>query len=126
MSSTKIKTYCRFCHAYCPMVATVEDNRLLALEPDTDNPVYGGYARLARLQDAQTARYLLKLLRSNAQLGLYYASFGTSKELEDRVLNHLYWNKYFESQKLPETAEAFAGRLQAGRAEMVRRRCAAL
>jgi len=43
MARDMIKTYCRFCHAYCPMVATVEDNRLLALEPDTDNPVYGGY-----------------------------------------------------------------------------------
>ncbi|MEZ5571525.1 MAG: molybdopterin-dependent oxidoreductase [Halioglobus sp.] len=43
MARTTIKTYCRFCHAYCPMKATVEDNRLLALEPDTENPVYGGY-----------------------------------------------------------------------------------
>ena len=43
MPQEKIKTYCRFCHAYCPMVATVKDNELLALEPDPDNPVYGGY-----------------------------------------------------------------------------------
>jgi anaerobic selenocysteine-containing dehydrogenase len=39
----EIKTYCRFCHAYCPMVATVEDNKLIDLQPDTDNEVYGGY-----------------------------------------------------------------------------------
>ncbi len=37
------KTYCRFCHAYCPMQAVVEDNRLVELRPDPDNPVYGGY-----------------------------------------------------------------------------------
>ncbi|MGB1141835.1 MAG: molybdopterin-containing oxidoreductase family protein, partial [Halioglobus sp.] len=43
MAQSTVKTYCRFCHAYCPMQATVEDNRLIALEPDTDNPVYGGY-----------------------------------------------------------------------------------
>jgi len=43
MSSETVRTYCRFCHAYCPMVATVADNRLLDLQPDTDNPVYGGY-----------------------------------------------------------------------------------
>ncbi|MEM9255016.1 MAG: molybdopterin-dependent oxidoreductase [Pseudomonadota bacterium] len=43
MSPTTVKTYCRFCHAYCPMLATVSDNRLIALEPDTDNPIYGGY-----------------------------------------------------------------------------------
>ncbi len=43
MAQKQIKTYCRFCHAYCPMVATVDDNRLIALAPDTDNEVYGGY-----------------------------------------------------------------------------------
>ncbi len=43
MARKEIKTYCRFCHAYCPMVATVENNRLLSVAPDTDNPVYGGY-----------------------------------------------------------------------------------
>lgn len=43
MPQEKIKTYCRFCHAYCPMEATVQDNRLIALEPDTSNEIYGGY-----------------------------------------------------------------------------------
>jgi anaerobic selenocysteine-containing dehydrogenase len=43
MSRKTVKTYCRFCHAYCPMQATVEDNRLIALEPDPSNEVYGGY-----------------------------------------------------------------------------------
>lgn len=43
MSRNTVKTYCRFCHAYCPMVATVEDNHLVDLQPDTDNVVYGGY-----------------------------------------------------------------------------------
>lgn len=43
MATKNVKTYCRFCHAYCPMVATVEDNRLIAIAPDTDNEIYGGY-----------------------------------------------------------------------------------
>lgn len=43
MATKTVKTYCRFCHAYCPMEATVEDNRLIALVPDTSNEVYGGY-----------------------------------------------------------------------------------
>lgn len=43
MASTTVKTYCRFCHAYCPMIATVEDERLIAIAPDTDNEIYGGY-----------------------------------------------------------------------------------
>ena len=36
------------------------------------------------------------------------------------MLNHLYWNKYFERDGLPRSAADFAGRLQAGRAEMVK------
>ncbi|MFK7977474.1 MAG: molybdopterin-dependent oxidoreductase [Halioglobus sp.] len=43
MTRKTVKTYCRFCHAYCPMEATVENNKLIALEPDTSNEVYGGY-----------------------------------------------------------------------------------
>ena len=43
MATEQVKTYCRFCHAYCPMVATVEDDRLIAIAPDTDNEIYGGY-----------------------------------------------------------------------------------
>ena len=43
MATKTVKTYCRFCHAYCPMEATVEDNRLIALVPDTSNEMYGGY-----------------------------------------------------------------------------------
>ena len=43
MATQEIKTYCRFCHAYCPMIATVEDNKLIAVKPDTDNEIYGGY-----------------------------------------------------------------------------------
>ena len=31
MASKTVKTYCRFCHAYCPMEATVEDNRLIRI-----------------------------------------------------------------------------------------------
>ena len=79
-----------------------------------------GYPRLARIADSANQRYLLKLLRSNKQLGLYYAAFGTAKQLEDRVLNHLYWNKFFAADKLPETAEAFTTTLQGGRSALVR------
>ncbi|MGI9287780.1 MAG: molybdopterin-containing oxidoreductase family protein [Pseudomonadales bacterium] len=43
MATRKVKTYCRFCHAYCPMVATAEDNRLVGIAPDPDNEIYGGY-----------------------------------------------------------------------------------
>ena len=79
-----------------------------------------GYARLARLQDARTSRYLIKLLRSNKRLGLYYAPFGTAQQLEDRVLNHLYWQVFFADQPLPTKAAEFTERIDKSRAELVR------
>ncbi|MFV8783146.1 molybdopterin-containing oxidoreductase family protein [Microbulbifer sp. SA54] len=42
----KVKTYCRFCHATCPMEVTVRDNRVIALAPDTNNTLFGGYTCL--------------------------------------------------------------------------------
>ena len=41
-----VKTYCRFCHATCPMEITVEGNKMVDLKPDTDNEVFGGYTCL--------------------------------------------------------------------------------
>ena len=38
------KTFCRYCHAYCPMIATVEDDgKVSSVKPDTSNEMYGGY-----------------------------------------------------------------------------------
>jgi len=53
MATRKVKTYCRFCHAYCPMEATVEDNRVIAVEPDTSNEIYGGYTCIKGRQLAE-------------------------------------------------------------------------
>ncbi|MBT4161342.1 MAG: molybdopterin-dependent oxidoreductase [Gammaproteobacteria bacterium] len=41
--TTSHKTFCRYCHAYCPMVAEVENGKVLSVKPDTDNEMYGGY-----------------------------------------------------------------------------------
>ena len=64
MPPKKIKTYCRFCHAYCPMEATVKDNKLIALEPDTDNPVYGGYTCIKGRQLIEQVDHPTRLQRS--------------------------------------------------------------
>lgn len=43
MTTTTHKTFCRYCHAYCPMLAEVSDGKVLSVKPDTDNEMYGGY-----------------------------------------------------------------------------------
>ena len=40
---TTHQTFCRYCHAYCPMLAEVEDGKVLSVKPDTSNAMYGGY-----------------------------------------------------------------------------------
>jgi anaerobic selenocysteine-containing dehydrogenase len=37
------RTFCRFCHANCAMLADVEDGRVVAVRGDPDDPVFGGY-----------------------------------------------------------------------------------
>ncbi len=46
MPSKTVKTYCRYCHANCPMEIEVEDNKLISLKPDIDNEIFGGYTCL--------------------------------------------------------------------------------
>lgn len=42
MVETK-KSFCRFCHAFCPIEVDVEDNKVIEVRGDASNPVYGGY-----------------------------------------------------------------------------------
>ncbi len=42
MPETK-KTFCRFCHVFCGLEVDVEDNRVIAVRGDHDNPVSEGY-----------------------------------------------------------------------------------
>ena len=42
MPETK-KTFCRFCHVFCGLEVDVEDNRVIAVRGDHDNPVTEGY-----------------------------------------------------------------------------------
>jgi anaerobic selenocysteine-containing dehydrogenase len=43
MKNKTNKTFCRYCHAYCPMEVDVEDGTVTAVRPDTSNTMYGGY-----------------------------------------------------------------------------------
>lgn len=42
MLETK-KTFCRFCHVFCGLEVDVEDNKVIAVRGDHDNPVSEGY-----------------------------------------------------------------------------------
>lgn len=42
MRETK-KSFCRFCYVYCPIQVDVEDNRVVAVRGEPDDPLYHGY-----------------------------------------------------------------------------------
>lgn len=41
---TEVTAICRFCHATCAMVATLENGQITKLIGDIDNPMYSGYS----------------------------------------------------------------------------------
>jgi anaerobic selenocysteine-containing dehydrogenase len=84
MASHKVKTYCRFCHAYCPMEAEVEDGRLLKLGPDTDNPVYGGYTCIKGRQLVEQTYHPQRLQASQKkQADSSFTDIPTSRALDE-------------------------------------------
>jgi anaerobic selenocysteine-containing dehydrogenase len=84
MATKKVKTYCRFCHAYCPMEATVENNRLLAIEPDTSNEVYGGYTCIKGRQLGEQIYHPTRLQQSQKkQADGSFAPIGSEQAMDE-------------------------------------------
>ena len=55
------RTFCRFCHANCAMLADVEDGKVIAVRGDPEDPVYGGYTCVKgrELPDSHNAAHRL-------------------------------------------------------------------
>jgi len=43
MAVETTKSFCRMCHAYCAIEVDVEDNKVVAVRGDADDPIFGGY-----------------------------------------------------------------------------------
>jgi len=83
MVETK-KTYCRFCHAYCPMEATVEDNKLIAIGPDTSNKLYGGYTCIKGRQLVEQTYHPSRLQQSQKkQPNGNFAPIGSEQAMDE-------------------------------------------
>ncbi|MFT6435025.1 MAG: anaerobic selenocysteine-containing dehydrogenase [Candidatus Azotimanducaceae bacterium] len=63
------KTFCRYCHAYCPMVAEVSDGKVLSVKPDTENKMYGGYTCIKGRQLVEQMYQPQRLTRSQVKQG---------------------------------------------------------
>ncbi len=61
MALSTHRTFCRFCHANCAMLADVEDGKVVAVRGDPDDPIYAGYTCLKgrELPDSHNAPHRL-------------------------------------------------------------------
>jgi anaerobic selenocysteine-containing dehydrogenase len=72
MVETK-KTFCRFCHVFCGLEVDVEDNKIIAVRGDYDNPVSEGYtcpkgrAEVERINHPERLRHSLKRVAGEYQ-----------------------------------------------------------
>lgn len=73
MSREKVHTFCRLCEPACGLVAEVEEQRIVALRADTDNPATKGYCCNKGLryldvhQDPDRLSHPLKRITSRAE-----------------------------------------------------------
>ena len=63
------KSFCRYCHAYCPMDVEVEADRVLAVKPDRDNEYYGGYTCVKGRQLVEQMYQEERLTSSHKRVG---------------------------------------------------------
>ena len=80
-----------------------------------------GYARLALEKLGQTVRYLRKQPIRSRELGLLFSPLGGADKLTDELLLAASWQCFFEGRELPDTAAAFARRLDEHRSELAER-----
>jgi len=67
MIETK-KTFCRFCHVFCGMEVDVEDNRVVDVRGDPDNPVTRGYTCMKGRAELERIYHPERLLASEKRV----------------------------------------------------------
>lgn len=76
------RTFCRFCHANCAMLADVEDGRVTAVRGDPDDPVFGGYTCIKGRQLAEAHASPERLTACLARDGDGYREVATAAALD--------------------------------------------
>ena len=63
------KSFCRYCHAYCPMDVETDGDRVVAVKPDRENEYYGGYTCLKGRQLVEQMYQEERLISSQRRVG---------------------------------------------------------
>ncbi len=92
--------------------------KLFADARERDRANRDGFARLALIAVAQTARHLKKGLDVERRLGLLYAALGGARQLADELLRAAAWSCFFADRSLPRSEADFERRIRAHRGEL--------
>jgi anaerobic selenocysteine-containing dehydrogenase len=88
MNVSTVKSFCRFCHAFCGVELDVADGRIVALRGDPDNPVSRGYTCRKGRAEVERLEHPDRLLAARWRDGDELVPMGTSEVL-DRVADRL-------------------------------------
>ncbi len=83
-----VKSFCRFCHAFCGVELDVADGRIVALRGDPDNPVSRGYTCRKGRAEIERLEHPDRLRQAHWRDGDTLVPMGTADVL-DRVADRL-------------------------------------
>lgn len=83
MATTAHRTFCRFCHANCAMIATLENGRVVKVEGDSDDPVFGGYTCIKGRQLPEAHNGPQRLLSSRKRTREGFEDVTTNSALDE-------------------------------------------
>jgi anaerobic selenocysteine-containing dehydrogenase len=77
------RSFCRFCHANCAMLVTIEDGRVTKVQGDPDDPVFGGYSCIKGRQLPEAHHGPQRLTVSQKQGAEGFADIDTTAALDE-------------------------------------------
>jgi anaerobic selenocysteine-containing dehydrogenase len=82
------RTFCRFCHANCAMLATIEGGKVVKVAGDPDDPVFGGYTCIKGRQLPEAHHGPQRLLSCRKRDGDHFVDIATEAAL-DQIADRL-------------------------------------
>jgi anaerobic selenocysteine-containing dehydrogenase len=82
MPETK-KTFCRFCHVFCGLEVDVEDNRVIGVRGDHDNPVSEGYTCPKGRAEVERINHPDRLRSSQKKVGEEFTDIGSQQAIDE-------------------------------------------
>jgi anaerobic selenocysteine-containing dehydrogenase len=82
MATATKRTFCRFCHANCAMLADIEDGRVTAVRGDPEDVMFGGYTCIKGRQLAEAHNHAARLRACQQRSASGFESVATDAALD--------------------------------------------